>query len=216
MTKEIKHKHRLRFNEWSKSYDRSILQHIVFNTSHNMFFNEMKRFAKDGMRVLDVGCGTGKFAFRLSDFFNNARVDGVDLSDSMIKKAKAKLKDEPINFRIGDVEHLPYDEETFDVITCSHSFHHYPNQLKAVTEMHRVLKHDGRLMIVDGCRDNLLGKIIFDVVTIVEGHVYHVFEREMRDMLLQAGFDKVMQKRFNPVAPLLFTLGQAKKKKGEE
>ena len=211
MTKEIKDKNRVRFDNWSKVYDRSILQNMVFNRSHNLFFKEMVSSLKEGARVLDVGCGTGKFAFRLADLRKDLKICGMDLSQDMIKKAEMKLSGENIEFKIGDVEDLPYESNTFDIITCSNSFHHYPNQERAIKEMHRVLNSEGRLMIIDGSRDNLLGKLIFGVVEMVEGEVYHIFEKELKNMLMNTGFDDVIQRTFNPIAPLLFTSGQAKK-----
>lgn len=214
MTREIKQKNKRRFNEWSKVYDKSILQRIVFNISHDMFFKEMLHFLEEDSLILDVGCGTGKFTFSLYEFDSNLKIHGVDLSEDMIGKAKSKLRDEPIEFKVGDVENLPYESGSFDAITCSHSFHHYPDQRKALSEMHRVLKKNGKLMIIDGCRDTLLGNIIFRIVEIAERHAYHVLEKELKEMLLAAGFDRIIQKRFNPIAPLLFTLGRAKKRGG--
>lgn len=214
MTREIKQKNKRRFNEWSKVYDKSILQRIVFNISHDMFFKEMLHFLEEDSLILDVGCGTGKFTFSLYEFDSNLKIHGVDLSEDMIGKAKSKLRNEPIEFKVGDVENLPYESGSFDAITCSHSFHHYPDQRKALSEMHRVLKKNGKLMIIDGCRDTLLGNIIFRIVEIAERHAYHVLEKELKEMLLAAGFDRIIQKRFNPIAPLLFTLGRAKKRGG--
>lgn len=212
MSLEIKKKHSIRFDEWSKGYDRSILQYIVFNKSHNVFFREMAPFLKKGTRVLDIGCGTGKFVFRLQKINDGLEIHGVDISKDMIGKARAKSKNDEIEFKVGDVEELPYEKNYFDIITCSNSFHHYPSQKKAVSEMQRILKDEGKLMVIDGCRDKLLGRIIFGIVEIVEGDVYHIFEKEFREMLFSMGFDKVVQKRFNPFAPLLFTLGYARKK----
>jgi len=211
MSQEIKKRHGLRFDRWSNKYDRSILQKILFNRSHDMFFGEVLPLLKKGARVLDVGCGTGKFAFRLSGVTRGVKIHGIDISKEMIDKAKSKLRDEPIEFDVGDVENLPYKSDTFDIITCSNSFHHYPNQKKAVSEMRRVLKKDGKLMIIDGCRDRFLGKIIFGVVQVMEGDVYHIFERELKDMLMSLGFEKISQRKFNPLAPLLFTLGHVRK-----
>lgn len=214
MSIAIKIKHGLRFDSWSKRYDRSILQHLVFDRSHNMFFSELKSFLKKGTRILDVGCGTGKFMFRLYDCNKDLDLHGMDYSKEMIRQARFKLKDEKITFKIGDVEELPYESETFDIITCSNSFHHYPNQKKAVSEMHRVLKDDGKVMIIDGSRDKILGKVIFNITQIAEGDVYHIFRKELKDMLMSVGFSKVTQKLFNPFAPLLFTLGHVNKTKG--
>ena len=125
-----------------------------------------------------------------------------------LDKANSKKNGHNIEFRIGDVEQLPYEDDTFDVITCSHSFHHYPNKDKAMSEMYRVLKPDGRLMIIDGCRDVLIGRIVFDIVGKLEKHVYHLLGHEFRDIYRRNGFNNIAQKRFNFV-PLLLTMGTA-------
>ncbi len=207
MSMEIKKRHRSYFDKWSKVYDRSLLQHLVFNPSHEVFIGEMRPLLRRGSKILDVGCGTGKFAFKMANHNKQLDVHGVDLSGEMIEKAKEKLTDENITFAVGDVEELPYESGTFDIVTCSHSFHHYPNQDRAVSEMYRVLKDNGTLMIIDGSRDKLVGRVIFEIVTFIEGHVYHVLQREMRDLLMAAGFGKVRQRHFNPLAPLLLTIG---------
>ena len=113
-----------------------------------------------------------------------------------------------MRFAVGDVEDLPYEDNSFDIITCSHSFHHYPNKEKAVSEMYRFLKPEGRLMIIDGCRDVLFGRIIFEIVERMERHVYHLLGDEFRDIFRKNGFNNIVQKRFNFV-PLLLTIGAA-------
>ncbi len=213
MSTEIKTKHRLRFNEWAKIYDESILQRIVFNISHDMFYSEMMEFLKDGFQVLDVGCGTGKFSFKLHKYNKNLKVHGVDLSETMINKARAKVKDEMIEFKLGDVEDLPYEANTFNAITCSHSFHHYPNQRGALLEMQRVLKPSGRVMIIDGSRDTFWGNVIFGIVEFVEKDVYHMYGNELKELLATTGFTNVEQRLFNPIAPLLFTVADARKER---
>lgn len=211
MTKQIKEKHAKRFDGWSRSYDKTVLNHFVFNTTHKMFLKEIDPFIKQGSNVLDIGCGTGRLAYRLLDLGRDMNIHGLDISEEMIGAAKSKPQNRWVDFKVGDVEELPYEADTFDIITCAHSFHHYPDQKKALTEMHRVLKDGGKLMIIDGHPDKFLGKIIFGIVTILEGDVYHVYQRELRDMLLSIGFDYIVQKKFNPIAPLLFTLGHAAK-----
>lgn len=213
MTLHIKHLNKLRFDKWAHNYDKDILQHLVFRASHNMFLKNILPYYKHkhDMKILDVGCGTGEFIFGLAKHLDGAQIHGVDLAYDMIKIAKSKSRDpRKLKFKVGDVEHLPYNDNSFNVITCSHSFHHYPDKKKAVQEMHRVLKQDGHLMIVDGCRDVLLGNVIFKVVEFVEKHVDHLLAHQIREIFHEAGFDKVEQKRFNFV-PLLFTMGNARK-----
>ncbi|MBL7069735.1 MAG: methyltransferase domain-containing protein [Candidatus Omnitrophica bacterium] len=199
-----------RFDKWAHRYDDSILQHFIFRTSHNMLYREIASNNHNGskIKILDVGCGTGELAHNLARDFSKAEIYGVDISETMIKKAIAKKGKDNIKFEAGDVEDLPYKDSLFDIIACSHSFHHYLNKDKAMTEMYRVLKPDGRLMIIDGCRDVLFGRIVFDIVERIEKHVYHLLSREFRELFRKSGFNNLVQKRFNFV-PLLLTIGTA-------
>jgi SAM-dependent methyltransferase len=94
------------------------------------------------------------------------------------------------------------------VVTCANSFHHYPNQVRAVAEMHRVLKPGGRLFLLDGFRDSLWGWLIYDVcVAAAEGAVRHVSARETRDLFRGVGFAQTVQTAFHRPAPFLLTEG---------
>jgi ubiquinone/menaquinone biosynthesis C-methylase UbiE len=211
--REIKNASSKRFNEWSKKYDRSILQFLMFRRSHNMFINSIMRDARK-IKILDVGCGTGEFAMKLKSCKKDADVYGMDISPDMIGIAKAKFGG-AVNFRVGDVENMPYEDNSFDYLTCSHSFHHYPRKKKAAGEMFRILKDGGRVMIIDGYKDNLLGRIIFDLIIAAhERGVHHLRSGQFARILEGAGFRKITQETFNPCIPLLFTMGAADKTRG--
>ena len=199
-----------RFDGWSKKYDRSLLQFLIFRRSHNMFISNIMHDVRK-VRILDVGCGTGEFAMKLKSYKEDANVYGLDISPHMINIAKAKFNGE-IDFKIGDVEKMPYEDDYFDYLTCSHSFHHYPHKKKAVREMFRILKPKGKIMIIDGCKDSLLGRVIFDViVTAHEKGVHHLHSSQFARILEETGFRNITQEIFNPCIPLLFTMGVAKK-----
>jgi SAM-dependent methyltransferase len=106
----------------------------------------------------------------------------------------------------GDSERLPFANDTFDVVTCANSFHHYPHQECAIAEMHRVLRPGGRLMVVDGYRDAPWGWFIYDVcVAGVEGGVHHASSRQFREMFAHAGLRAIAQKVYRGPAPFLLT-----------
>jgi ubiquinone/menaquinone biosynthesis C-methylase UbiE len=164
-------------------------------------------------RVLDIGCGTGIFAERLCESDSSIEVWGVDFSLKMIDEGKRRMgAGAPIHFVQADSESLPLADGMFDVVTCSNSFHHYPDQGRAVSEMHRVLRPGGKLMILDGYRDRLWGRFIYDVcVVAVEGAVHHASARRFRELFHEAGFTRVRQQAQLGLAPFLLTVGTATK-----
>jgi ubiquinone/menaquinone biosynthesis C-methylase UbiE len=101
-----------------------------------------------GMNVLDVGCGTG------SDLklYHQAgcRVHGVDLSPAMLKVARRKLG-KSADLRLCDAADMPYEDDFFDLVLATYTLHemHYEHRPVVIREMTRVLKRDGRLLLID-------------------------------------------------------------------
>ena len=202
---------RREFEQWSAGYDRDLLQHFLFKPSHRMLLDALS--AADE-RILDVGCGTGQFAARVLDRLPAAHVWGLDLCPGMLTGAADRVRqaDGRLHLVQGDSERLPFADDTFDAITCSHSFHHYPNQERVVAEMHRVLRPGGRLLIIDGDRDRPWGWFVFNVVVVMmEGDVRHLTGRAFRDLYTRTGFEQVLQQRHGGFLPFLMTVGSALK-----
>ena len=144
----------------------------------------------------------------------DARVFGIDLSESMIQAGRHRIATQSrVHLTVADSEHLPFADNTFDYVTCSNSFHHYPNQLSALKEMFRVLRSGGTLFLTDGYRDNPWGWLIYDVfVTRFEGgNVHHMSAREFREAFAAAGFADIQQRIVRFPAPFVLTRGRALK-----
>jgi ubiquinone/menaquinone biosynthesis C-methylase UbiE len=204
-----KHQATEEFTRWSRSYDRSILQRLLFAPSHRAIVGRIRaRFVGRAIRVLDVGCGTGVFAATMRSALPQASIWGIDLVRGMLEKGTGRWNEHaghvlPIQ---GDSERLPFAASEFDVITCSNSFHHYPHQERAVAEMRRVLRPEGCLLLVDGYRDAPWGWFIYDVcVATVEGNVHHCSRKRVRQLCEAAGFAKVSQTVHRGAAPFLLT-----------
>ncbi|WP_422924415.1 class I SAM-dependent methyltransferase [Singulisphaera sp. PoT] len=197
------------FIRWSESYDRSILQWLLFGPSHRALIRRIGAVIGDRpARILDVGCGTGVFAGRIRESLPQAQVWGIDLVSDMLTKGEERWRRHAGNVQPvqGDSERLPFASGSFDIVTCANSFHHYPHQDRAVAEMHRVLRPGGRLMIIDGYRDGLWGWFIYDVcVAGVEGEVHHASSLRFRELFTQSGLRAVAQTVHRGAAPFLLT-----------
>lgn len=98
--------------------------------------------------LLDAGCGTAPMLSLLTVRFPDGHFKGIDLTPKMIEVAKAKHLPNT-TFVCGDCENLPFEQESFDVIICSQSFHHYPNPESFFASVHRCLRPNGRLILRD-------------------------------------------------------------------
>ena len=98
--------------------------------------------------VLDCGCGTGPMLQILHEKYPDKHYVGLDLTPEMIAAAQAKQLSNT-EFLVGDSEHLPFAEESFDAVICTNSFHHYPHPQDFFNSAYRVLRTGGRLILRD-------------------------------------------------------------------
>ena len=109
---------------------------------------------RSGQRVLDLGCGSGwatrLLAHAVGSGGNDAgSVVGVDISDEMIRQARASSKDfKNVTFLVGSAAQIPAEENCFDRVLSVESFYYYPDQEVALAELFRVMAAGGRLFIL--------------------------------------------------------------------
>jgi ubiquinone/menaquinone biosynthesis C-methylase UbiE len=120
------------------------------------FRHEVLRLAAltPGESVLDVGCGTGTLAIAAKErLVAGGSVHGIDASPEMIARARAKAKRRRLDivFENAVAEALPFPNARFDVVLSTIMLHHLPRKIReqAAREIRRVLKPEGRVVIVD-------------------------------------------------------------------
>src|SRR5438128_2883467 len=109
---------------------------------------------RPGERILDLGCGSGWATRLLARMVGEGpqgfgQVVGVDISDEMIRQARAASKEfENVMFVVGSSAQIPWEENFFDKVLSVESFYYYPDQERALAELFRVLAPHGRMFIL--------------------------------------------------------------------
>lgn len=143
---------------------------------------------------LDIGCGTGWAVRYVSTLLNHqGKFFGVDISPHMIEIAKEHSRMDPnIYFSIANAEDLSFQDNLFDCILCTNSFHHYLCPAKALKEMHRILKPHGRLYITDFTADGVITRAIDQLFKKREPeHVHFYGTQEYRRMFTEANLEYI-------------------------
>lgn len=96
--------------------------------------------------ILDVGCGTGATLAAVLETHPQAHARGIDISPNMVALARARLGNRA-RVDVADAERLPAGDASVDLVVCVDSFHHYPDPAAALTEMARVTRSGGGLVI---------------------------------------------------------------------
>ena len=103
----------------------------------------------DGLRILDVGCGKGKLLFKIADILKKSEIKGIDISKKVIEYCTKKNKYSNIEFLVSPVDNLLFDDDYFDIITCTNSIDFFPQRVRAIDEIYRVLKPGGKFFLLN-------------------------------------------------------------------
>lgn len=145
--------------KWAESFD---LASDTYDHPTRRFFDlhaevlvREARIPKAG-QVLDVATGTGKVALAAARVVGSrGRVLGVDLSAGMLARAQRKAGDLPVEFRRMDAEELQLATDAFDAVLCGFAVFFFPDMVRGMREMRRVLRPGGRVVFSTFARDAL-------------------------------------------------------------
>jgi ubiquinone/menaquinone biosynthesis C-methylase UbiE len=176
-SREKFHKQAEKYDSGNKGKHARSLYESVINKLDVLSFNNL----------LDVGCGTGNLLKLISTRYD-VQISGADLTPKMLNIARIKLGDKA-DLKVGDSEELPFDNDKFDMVICTDSFHHYPHPEKVLAEIRRVLQQDGMLLIADPYIPTPLRQLVnlyFKLSRSGDVKIYP--ESDIRKLLEEAGF----------------------------
>jgi len=140
-------KSRKSYNKIATNYDNSFEGHYV-KKGQKILLTAIKNHLKlESSTILDLVCGNGFFLYELSQISSKINLHGIDISENMVACAQKKCPSS--NIIIGDTAQLPYKDQSINIIIASFTFHHFPDPLKVLKEVKRVLKKEGCLFILD-------------------------------------------------------------------
>jgi len=134
------------YARWASSYDQETNALIILEETHVDQLLEQHSFT----RVLDVGCGTGRYALKLAR--TGAHVTALDQSPEMLAVAQQAAQQEQLSltFHLASLEEsLPFAENQFDLLICALMLCHHPRLDQAIREFTRVLQPGGFLLLTD-------------------------------------------------------------------
>jgi ubiquinone/menaquinone biosynthesis C-methylase UbiE len=143
---------KLFYRQMAKRYERRFPLFHLTDPDSRTIIPELD--LKNGLSILEVGCGNGKFLFTLANILSHFTAKGIDTSVGAIKSNNRKNKFSQLEFVHGSGESIPFPENHFDIVCCSNNMKFFPQKVRAIDEMYRVLKPGGHCYILEGIASN--------------------------------------------------------------
>lgn len=136
---------------------------------HNQHYEKilLKETIESDGKALDIGCGTGEFTYKLSKKIES--VSGIDLSPVMIEEAIKRHSGENIKYSIQDFDQLG-EESKFDYVVSVATFHHL-NLETALPKIERLLKRNGKLLVLDLYERKGFIDRILDIIAVPSNYI---------------------------------------------
>ena len=142
---------------------------------------------KPGYYVLDIGSGTGVLLpFLIAELGDEGKVVALDFSAEMLGQAQAKNFQPVVGFAQADVLAIPLADKSVDLAICNSAFPHFNDKVKALKEIARVLRNNGRLVICHTMSREMLNRLHQSIGGIVASDLLPP-EFQLKELIKQAG-----------------------------
>ena len=138
-------------DRYSHGHHESVLRSHRWRTAQNSAAFPLPHLTPEH-HVLDVGCGPGTVTIDLTEVVSSGHVTGIDISEEVIEIARRAMHDSDVHnvdFEVGDVYGLSFDDKSFDVVYAHQVLQHLSKPVAALSEMRRVLRDGGLLAVRD-------------------------------------------------------------------
>ncbi|MBI4440466.1 class I SAM-dependent methyltransferase [Candidatus Woesearchaeota archaeon] len=159
----------------------------------------IERIRGKDIKILDIGCGTGYALQKLHERFPKAELHGIDFSPEMLAIAKKRMG-KNARLRMGVVQSLPYNANSFDYVICTEAFHHFEQQEKSLKEMKRVCRKNGFVIVSEP--EFLFPSVNRLMERIEPGNAGMHTPGEMKSLFEDVGLKVACQKRVGILAVL--------------
>jgi ubiquinone/menaquinone biosynthesis C-methylase UbiE len=133
------------------AYDR-LGNWLIFKGERYLALKELQRLRPRGALV-DIGCGPGRLTLEISRRFPGLKVIALDNNTDMLALAGHRLSGRDVRLVQAGVEAMPFEDGSLDWVVSTGSLHHWPDTCQALSEISRILKPGGRLLVMDLRRD---------------------------------------------------------------
>jgi len=182
------------YDRLAEIYDRRWSRYVSDTLNFLIDYLQGSRQISGNEHVLDLACGTGELERKLLNVHSDLKIVGVDISEKMLDVARLKLPN--LEFVKASAIALPFPDHKFDMVVTVSAFHYFDHPLDTLEEIRRILKPQGRLIIMDWCRDYWICHALDLFLKIFDpAHKDCYSQKELHDLLTASGFDVMEEKK---------------------
>ncbi len=190
----IESKVKNQYDQFAEIYDHRWSSYVSNTLNFLLDYLQRSKQILGNEHILDIACGTGELERRLLNLHPDLNVIGVDISKKMLDMARLKLPN--LEFVKASASSLPFPDQNFDIVVTVSAFHYFEQPLDTLEEIRRILKPQGKLVIMDWCRDYWLCQALDLFLKIFDpAHKICYTQKELSDLLTTSGFDVIEAKK---------------------